>query len=237
MKILLLSGEYPPQPGGIGDYTRRLAESLAARGHALHVATIHNGRFVVYDLGNADLESKIQNPKSNWGWRSHRHVAAALRALRPDVLHIQYQTGAYAMRPAINLLPWRLARLRQRPHVAVTFHDLLEPYLFPKAGPARRWVTLRLARDADAVVCTNDADAARLASCGTAPVVIPIGSNIALNPPPGYERAAWRAQLGASADEPLVAYFGLLSHSKGLDVLLDTLFGPQAHPALARARL
>jgi glycosyltransferase involved in cell wall biosynthesis len=236
VNILLITGEYPPQPGGVGDYTRRLAWSLAARGHALHVATIQGGSFVVYDLAT-DRQSPIISRPSSWGWRIHGHILAAMRALRPDVLHIQYQTGAYAMRPAINLLSWRIGRLRARPRVAVTFHDLLEPYLFPKAGSARRWVTLRLARDADVVVCTNDADAANLAASGLAPVVIPIGSNISVNPPDGYDRAAWRARLGVTNKEPLVAFFGLVSRTKGLDTLLDALFTPHAHPALGRARL
>ncbi len=43
MRIALLSGEYPPQPGGIGDYTRRLSESLLARG--IPCLRLHHRRF------------------------------------------------------------------------------------------------------------------------------------------------------------------------------------------------
>jgi glycosyltransferase involved in cell wall biosynthesis len=146
-----------------------------------------------------------------------------LDSLRPDVLHIQYQTGAYGMHPAINLLPWHLHRLPRCPLMCVTFHDLLEPYLFPKAGPLRRWITLRLARDADRVIVTNEEDAARLKAVGLAPHTIPIGSNIPVAPPPGYERDAWRVRHDIGPDDTLVAYFGLLSRSKGVDVLLDAL--------------
>jgi len=35
----LLTGEYPPQPGGVGDYTRLVALSLARAGHEVHVWT------------------------------------------------------------------------------------------------------------------------------------------------------------------------------------------------------
>ena len=35
----LLSGEYPPQPGGVGDYTRLVALSLARTGQQVHVWT------------------------------------------------------------------------------------------------------------------------------------------------------------------------------------------------------
>src|SRR5436190_5324418 len=142
MRIALLSAEYPPQPGGVGDYTRRLGEALLARGHTISVITIADCRLQIVALSHSatNRQSTIAALQSDWGWSCWRAVIAALDALRPDVLHIQYQTGAYGMRPAINLLPWRLRRLPARPLVAVTAHDLLLPYLFPKVGPLRRWV-------------------------------------------------------------------------------------------------
>ncbi|MCU0490796.1 MAG: glycosyltransferase [Chloroflexaceae bacterium] len=227
MHIALLSAEYPPQPGGVGDYTRCLGQALAAE-HQLSIVTGYAGRVTRVELHGAEpgnRQSSIVNRQLPWGWSCWGDVIAALHATRPAVLHIQYQTGAYGMHPAINFLPWRLRRLRHRPAVVVTFHDLLEPYLFPKAGPLRRWVTLRLARDADAVIVTNEADARQLrhANLATPLATIPIGSNIAVAPPPGYGRAAWRERLGLSPNHVLVAYFGLLSQSKGVDVLLDSL--------------
>ncbi len=245
MIVAMLSAEYPPQLGGIGDYTRRLGLSLVDRGQHVLVFTIDDLRFTIYDLHQQDAnrKSKIVNQKSNWGWRIGRDVRAALQQMRPDILHIQYQTGAYGMHPAINFLPWRLRRTQHRPAVVVTAHDLLPPYLFPKAGPLRQWVTRRLLADADAVVVTNQGDYFQVAGDwglgigdrgGIAPaqspipnpqspVLIPIGSNIAVAPPEHYDRAAWRARLGISVDETLLAYFGLISLSKGLDTLLDAL--------------
>ncbi|HET9223661.1 MAG TPA: glycosyltransferase family 4 protein [Roseiflexaceae bacterium] len=242
MRIALLSGEYPPMPGGVGDYTRRLGQALVARGHQVLVFTIYDLQFTIYDLRHQDDThiSEIVNRKSDWGWRCWREVIAALEATHPEVLHLQYQTSAYAMHPAINLLPWRLRGLPNRPRVAVTAHDLLLPYLLPKAGPLRRWVTRRLLADADAAVVTNEGDLIeasrfelrdRRLGADTQPptrippplALIPIGSNIPVAPPPGYERAAWRAGLGVAPDQTLIAFFGLISHSKGLHVLLDAL--------------
>lgn len=246
MKLTLLTGEYPPQPGGVGDYTRCLTAALSACGHQVSVLTMRDGALVALQVAPAQAEQPLALPPTaarlDWSPRCWPAVIAALDRLRPDWLHIQYQTGAYAMRPGINLLPWRLRALAGRPRVAVTFHDLLQPYLFPKAGPARAWVNRRLVADADAVVATNHADATALrrlvaqpATClpplasftpqpaSFSPHLIPIGSNIAVAPPPGYRRASWRAQLGVGPNELLVAYFGLLSPSKGVDLLLSAL--------------
>jgi glycosyltransferase involved in cell wall biosynthesis len=240
----MLSAEYPPQPGGIGDYTRRLGRSLMARGQHVLVFTISDCRFQIVDLDGfiLNLQSEIYNLQSSWGWRIGRDVRAALQQIQPDILHIQYQTGAYEMHPAINFLPWRLRRTQHRPAVVVTAHDLLPPYLFPKAGPLREWVTRRPLADADAVVVTNQEDFERVRGWGLgdggweavrAPhppsplrhplALIPIGSNIAVAPPEHYDRAAWRARLGIGADATLLAFFGLISRSKGLDTLLDAL--------------
>ena len=232
MVVAMISAEYPPRPGGVGDYTHRLGQALVGRGQHVFVLTIDDLRFTIYDLAeqSANRKSKIVNHKSGWGWRIWRAVRMALEQSQPDVLHIQYQTGAYGMHPAINFLPWRLRRSAHRPAIVVTAHDLLPPYLFPKAGPLRQWVTRRLLADADAVVVTNESDRSQVAGRRSRQgwgiddtTLIPIGSNIAVAPGEGYDRAAWRARLGIGADETLLAYFGLISRTKGLDTLLDAL--------------
>lgn len=37
MKICLISGEFPPMQGGVGDYTREMARAFAALGHQVVV--------------------------------------------------------------------------------------------------------------------------------------------------------------------------------------------------------
>ncbi len=223
MRIALVSAEYPPQVGGLGDYTAQLGLALQRRGHAVTVLT---------GPGRADTGPlPVVRVTTGWGWGLLRSLPRALRALSPDVVHIQYQAGAYRQHPAITLLPWRLRREGRR--VVVTAHDLLLPYLFPKADRARQWFTGRLLGDAGAVIVTNGQDAARLtgqgdadrqrfAATGYAPHVIPIGSNIAVAPPPGYHRAAWRTGLGVG-DGQLIGYFGLMSANKGVLPLVQSL--------------
>jgi glycosyltransferase involved in cell wall biosynthesis len=238
MRIALLSAEYWPTPGGVGDYTQRLGAALALRGEQVAVWTLREQRLVALDPNDG------RNPiaafgSADWRWNCWPAITNAVQRIQPDVLHIQYQTGAYGMHPAINLLPWRIGRMPQPPRVVVTAHDLLLPYLFPKAGFVRNWVTRRLFEDSAATIVTNPDDLACLAGSQsmpsptnvtrftghvkTTPQLIPIGSNIAVDPPAGYDRNAWRAHLGIMPEETLVAFFGLISPTKGLDVLLDAL--------------
>lgn len=232
--IIQISAEYPPDPGGVGDYTRLLSRALHTRGH--HIAVFTDGQTPGSSRAAADGDPTVLAAVKTWSWQALPALQRALAIARPQIVHIQYQTGAYSMHPAINLLPWWLSRQKGgRPHIVVTAHDLRLPYLFPKAGPLRRWLTSRLLQDADSVIVTNASDqqilkGQRLADPDLLYVrhpipatVIPIGSNIAPEPPPDYDRTAWRHTLGVADDELLLAFFGLASPTKGLQELIEAL--------------
>jgi glycosyltransferase involved in cell wall biosynthesis len=141
--------------------------------------------------------------------------------LGADWLHVQYQTGAFAMHPAINVAPawWRRQGLR----VAWTYHDILVPYLFPKAGSfLRRWVTDLPARQCDLTVATNAGDYQHLAPLARNLVNIPIGSNIPTRLLSDTERQARRRQRGYGEDDIVIGYFGFLNRSKGGLDLVET---------------
>ncbi len=244
LDLCLLTAEYPPQPGGVGDYTTCLKAALEK------AATGHVSTFTTNDLqprpqtlnshssptSKAD-ESLIPHPSSLilhpsphsfWSWRCLPIILRHLKARPVHVINIQYQTGAYGMHPAINFLPLYL-RLKmgiERPRIVTTFHDLLVPYLFPKAGSVRRWVNQLLLRTSDLAVVTNEADYSQALGWGANPTrlrLVPIGSNIA--PGPGFASAAdrdeYRAGLGLAQSDFAIGYFGLTNRSKGLDTLLE----------------
>lgn len=214
MKVCLITGEYPPMQGGVGDYTACLAQALARQG--CQVSVITSAAAQGMDSGG---EARVLPIVSRWGPGCLPQLRRALSRLRPDIVHIQYQAGAYQMHGAISFLPL-LSFMSRGPAVAVTFHDLNGPYLFPKAGPLRQAAVSVMARTAGAVVTTNPEDAASLGSPSN---LIPIGSNILPAPPPGYDRAAQRARWGVGPKQLLLAYFGFLNPSKGIETLFMAL--------------
>jgi glycosyltransferase involved in cell wall biosynthesis len=72
------------------------------------------------------------------------------------------------------------------------------------------------------VIATNPADYAQIEHLPQA-AEIPIMSNVPVQLPPDYDRADYRRRAGADDDTFLIAFFGFLNHSKGLDTLLYAL--------------
>jgi GT2 family glycosyltransferase/glycosyltransferase involved in cell wall biosynthesis len=220
--VLLITGEYPPAQGGVGDYTCKLGSALEATGVRTQVLT-RPAEATPTSSGNSNVIESARPGPFLARRIDLRAVLRSLKATGAPIAHIQYQTGAYEMRPTVNFLPW-LLRLKWGGLTVVTFHDVRVPYLFPKAGPVREWVNRFMARSADACIATNPEDAACLGQWGAKRVkLIPIGSNIPRNPPPDYNRGAWRERWAAEEGTTLMAYFGFLNSSKGLDDLLRAL--------------
>jgi glycosyltransferase involved in cell wall biosynthesis len=226
MKILLVTGEYPPMQGGVGDYTHELSVALLAQGTDVHVLTSPAPSTRSDDLSRPSTsEPSVHRLVARWGWNILPLVAGWVRGQSPDVVHIQYQTAAYGMHPAVNFLPaWLHSRVGRAIRVVVTYHDVNVPYLFPKAHALRTWITYQIGRSADAAVATNAEDHVALtAALPRRPYLIPIGSNIAMALPPGFDRERQRIRWGFGPPDIVLCYFGFLNESKGGDSLIRVL--------------
>jgi len=76
---------------------------------------------------------------TKWNWGCWSRVLQVARDYKCGIIHIQYQTAAYGMHPAINLLPLRVRREYNRPRILVTF--ISGNHTVPKAG-AGHWVNM-----------------------------------------------------------------------------------------------
>jgi len=113
MRVLFITGEFPPMQGGVGDCTNEIAKGLAAFGVEVRVLTsqlaIDNSQ-----LSIPNSQFAICPIIHKWDWSSLRAIARVAREFSPNVIHIQYQTGAFGMHPAINFLRGTCARVRRR---------------------------------------------------------------------------------------------------------------------------
>ncbi len=199
--------------GGVGAYTRILAEMLTANGQSVSIFS---------SSAAESVHPAIALERSVTHWNGRGLILARRWAARHrlDIVSLQYQTAAYQMSPWIHFLP---DALRPLPLVT-TFHDLRPPYWFPKAGPLRTWIVRRLAAASTGVIATNheDFDVLRRHRLSE---LIPIGSNI-LSTVEHVDRVSverTRLKLGCGTDSFLVAFFGLANRSKGLHMLIDAL--------------
>lgn len=222
MRIGLVTGEYPPMQGGVGAYTRVLARTFAQQGHEISI-------FASAQAQNDDANIQLTNTVTHWGINALRDLKRWSHTQRLDVLNAQYQTAAYGMSPWIHFIP---DYIRDLP-VVTTFHDLRFPYLFPKAGFLRDWIVIHLASASDGAIVTNHEDYERIRHLPNA-ALIPIGSNILSRVPPDLDSRLWREKAGAQSDDFLVAYFGFMNRSKGVEPLLESLAALRADGIPAR---
>ncbi len=225
MKVCLITGEFPPMQGGMGDFSNEVGKALIELGVETSVITSTQAQGPRDNRYDPALT--VHPVVSRWGWTSWRPILDLARRERFDVLNVQYQAAAYGMHPAINFLPLRLRLWKERPKIVVTFHDLKVPYLFPKAGPLRWWAVMALVRWSEAAIVTNRQDLLTLqATCSndlSRYYLIPIGSNIEPTPPPDYDRDQQRARWGVGPHGILLSYFGFLNESKGGEALIRAL--------------
>ena len=204
----ILTGAYPPAPGGVGDYTRVVARALAAAGDEVHVITSAGGA----DDGPVRVHA-IDGVFTMLGTRALGDAIARLPARR-EIL-VQYTPYAFGGRGINLVLPvWLRARA---PHerITVMFHEVMypirpgQPLRHNLLGRAHRWMAATLVRAARrALVATPRWAEILRESCGaTCPIDwAPVPSNLPTSADP-TRVAATHARL-ARPDELLIGHFG-----------------------------
>lgn len=235
MRMVFISGEYPPSVGGVGDYTFHLAHAFADRGHEVSVVTSAAGANAC-EARQGDRVTEYATA----GWRVGDAVstARAVRALRPDVVNFQYVPQMYGragVAPGAAMLPLTLRRTCAAT-VTSTMHEIASPL---EARPRRlgaalvhRVQALLMLSACDRVIVTNAVYARRVRrwTRGRRKVCeIPVGASILPAPISGAEIAALRASLGVG-DGALIGECSPLAVGKRPQDLLalSAALGPRA---------
>ena len=203
MPIAVLSGRAAPGQDGVADYTSHLVDALRDAG--------------------TDVEAVAVDPGPLGAARAARRV----RALRPELVHLQFAPSAFGFSPWIGLLPDAVGA-----PVVTTLHEY-GWWSAPGWVPSSVWTPLeqrwpvdretwRLAPASAAVVTTNAGHAAAVARRVDRPTVtIPLAPNVPDCGP--VDARAVRARHGIPADAQVVAFFGFVHPVKGLRYLIEAV--------------
>lgn len=123
MRVLFISGSFPPIKCGVGDYLYRLALAIANRSD-LEVAILTS---TVADPIVVEDRIEFFPVIKSWGISQLSHVLKVIWSWKPDIVHIQYPTLGYWFAPGylrtlmFSLLP--LAAFLSGCRVVQTWHE------------------------------------------------------------------------------------------------------------------
>ena len=211
---LIVTPEYPPGCGGIGDYTKLLAEQLVGAGDRVSVWTPPSDA----PRENGATPSVYTLP-DHFGLRSARALGDALAHTPPDtVLLVQYVPHGFGWRGMnVGFCAWLGAR-RERTWLMV--HEPLYPFV--KGQPFRHdvlasttWLMLRLvAHGAERIFVSTPAWESFLPPGSAGAEWLPIPASVV--------PVAWDS-AGRPAARPTVAHFG--TYGGHLEKPLREIFG------------
>jgi len=118
MRVLLITGSFPPMRCGVGDYTARLAEAIG-RVHGTSVAVLTSQVAGMPTLPNSRYE--VFPVVSQWSLRYFPRIARLVRRWQPDIVHMQFPTQGYRVGYLPLLLPSLLFPLNLK--VVQTWHE------------------------------------------------------------------------------------------------------------------
>lgn len=234
MKVLVISAAFPPSRGGENDHMLHLSKRLAERGLDVHVLTVK---------GNGvpgDLPFRVYPIMRDWSWSDLPRLMNFLMHCSPQAVFLKYSAWMYHDHPMITFAPTISKFLLPRSPFVTQFgipDGSLPQQKSRLVRGIRRAMALgagkenvdynfgTLLRDSNRIIVLGEYHGAvlseRLPAAKNKMVLIP--------PPPilhmvaqnnGTNRKLGRQMLGLGDGDFVLAYFGVLYRSKGLETLL-----------------
>lgn len=212
MKILLVTGSFPPEKCGVGDYSFSLAKALADEPN-VHVAILTST-----SCGEGGVHEGIEifPVLDKWRLAELPKVVKAIRKWSPDIVHIQYPTQGYGG----GLLPWFLPMIAfvMRRRVVQTWHEGYSwrdaPLLFLKAIVPSQVVVVR----------PQYKEGLRSLFRWTLSrkkfLYIRNASSVPRVPLDNHERSELKARY-LNGQRRLIVYFGFVLPHKGIELLFE----------------
>ncbi|WP_394186711.1 glycosyltransferase [Metabacillus halosaccharovorans] len=215
MKILHISGSFPPIKCGVGDYLQQLLKNMNKIPNVdVHLITSNECKDM--KLEGVNIYPIIKK----WNFSSLNTIVKKVKEINPDVVHIQYPTVNYKNYVAPSFLPL-LIRLIGVRKVVQTWHEPLS-----KKGIIRYLPNILIRTKIINVENSYQKKIPRIFSFllkRKSTKYIPIGSNIPKTNLLENELAEIRNQLVGEnqKNKNIITYFGFIHPHKGVEDLFE----------------
>ncbi len=217
LKVLLITGSYPPVRCGVGDYAARLAAALHRRPDVqIAVLTSERPAGAPTRDGGVDVRAEMRG----WRLRGLPQYWRVAREFAPDLVHLQFPTQSYNAVTGLAVLPATTRILLGIP-VVETLHEY-----FPGGFSRIKVCMCAMALTASALIAVRPCYRERMPPAlrpllGKRPFrFIPNASAIPAVTLTSGERASERESIGSGVRQ-VVAHFGFAYPHKGVERLFE----------------
>ena len=205
-KVAIVTGSFPNDPCGVGDYTARLSQELARHGINVCVLTTDLPEIRPVDYRSINVFKVVKS----WRLYSAFRFVRFLKAIKPDLIHIQYPTRGYKWFLLPNFLPLICWFIFPKLGRMVTIHE------FTIAHKLRKMGMVFLLLFSNKIIFPDQHEASAVLKwfpwLKERYTVIPIGANI--------EPVSYNVSRRQMAEIPYIVFFGFATKSKDIATLL-----------------
>ena len=234
MKVLIISAAFPPMRAGESEHALHLCTHLASRGADVHLLTTQGQN------APGPVSFHICDAMKTWSWSDAPTLITMLRKIQPDLVLLIYTAWIYQS-PMITFAPTIVKRVMGKAYFITQLETIKEEpppqtlatrairnvvkYAVGRTGVD--YVMGTLYRDSDRLIVLSERHLTQL--CALMPDVV---SKTEVIPPPPLipmcadvqtARDQGRARLALEQDHFLLAYFGYVETSKGVETLLQAV--------------
>jgi glycosyltransferase involved in cell wall biosynthesis len=240
MKVLIISGAFPPMRAGDAEHALHLCTQLAFRGADVHLLTTkgHSAPGPVSFHVHASMKS--------WSWSDTPTLITMLRKIQPDIVLLIYSAWIYQSHPMITFAPTIVKQVLGKTSFVTQLETIVDVdkeedrlqtlptrairklVKYGVGGAGVDYVMGTLYRDSDRIIVLSERHLMHLRALMLPDVV----SKTEVIPPPPLipmcadgqiARNQGRALLGLDQDHFLLAYFGYVDVTKGVETLLQAV--------------